>query len=88
MSSGTAGKQIAGELGELYVFGELLKRGAVSYIPLVDTGLDALVRTSEGTVIEIQVKSAGSDGGKSGRWFQIGHVEPFRRSSLSMSGGA
>ena len=59
MSSGTVGKQIAGERGELYVFGELLKRGAISYVPLVDDGVDALVRTSEGTVIEIQVKAAG-----------------------------
>ena len=76
MSSGTFGIQIAGERGELYVFGELLKRGAVSYVPLVDEGVDALVRTPEGAVIEIQVKSAGSDGGKSGRWFQMGQIKP------------
>ncbi len=76
MTSSTAGQQIAGERGELFVFGELLKRGAISYVPLVDEGVDALVRTRDGAVIEIQVKSAVSDGGKSGRWFQIGHVEP------------
>lgn len=76
MSSGTVGRQIAGELGELYVFSELLKCGAVSYLPLVDDGIDAIVRTSEGAAIEIQVKSAGSDGGKSRRWFQIDHIDP------------
>ncbi|MCH7735986.1 MAG: hypothetical protein IH872_01150 [Chloroflexi bacterium] len=76
MSSGTVDKQIAGERGELYVFGELLKRGAVSYVPLVDEGVDALVRTAEGAVIEIQVKAAGSTGGKYPRWFQMGHVIP------------
>ncbi|MDA1128977.1 MAG: hypothetical protein O2913_09795 [Chloroflexi bacterium] len=76
MSSGTVDKQLAGERGELYVFGELLKRGAVSYVPLVDEGVDALVRTAEGSVIEIQVKAAGSAGGKYPRWFQMGHFEP------------
>ena len=76
MSSGTENRQIAGERGELYVFGELLKLGAVSYVPLVDEGVDALVRTAAGAVIEIQVKSAGSAGGKYPRWFQLGHIEP------------
>ena len=75
MSSGTVDKQIAGQRGELYVFGELLKRGAVSYVPLVDEGVDALVRTAGGAVIEIQVKAAGSAGGKYPRWFQMGHIE-------------
>lgn len=76
VSSGTVDKQIAGERGELYVFGELLKRGATSYIPLVDQGIDALVQTSDGSVIEIQVKAAGSAGGKYSRWFQMGHLTP------------
>lgn len=76
MSSSTVDKQLAGERGELYVFGELLKRGAISYVPLVDEGVDALVRTAAGAVIEIQVKAAGSAGGRYPRWFQMGHLEP------------
>ena len=76
MSSGTLDRQIGGERGELYVFSELLKRGAVSYVPLVDEGVDALVRTASGAVVEIQVKAAGSAGGKDPRWFQMGQVIP------------
>lgn len=69
-------KQIAGERGELYVFGELLKRGMVPYVPLVDEGLDALMRTPAGRVIELQIKAAGSAGGKYPRWFQMPAIEP------------
>ena len=76
MSNYTVDKRLAGERGEMYVFGELLKRGADLYVPLVDKGVDALVRTAEGTVIEIQVKSAGSAGGKDPRWFKLDHLEP------------
>ena len=76
MSSGTVDKRLAGERGELYVFGELLKRGVISYVPLVKEGVDALVRTAAGAVIEIQVQAAGSAGGKYPRWFQMGHLEP------------
>ena len=76
MSSRTVDKQLAGERGELYVFGELQKRGMVSYVPLVKEGVDALVRTATGAVIEIQVQATGSAGGKYPRWFQMGHLEP------------
>ena len=69
-------KQIAGERAELYVFGELLKRGMVPYVPLVDQGLDALVRTPAGRVIELQIKAAGSAGGKYPRWFAMPPIEP------------
>ena len=69
-------KQIAGERGELYVFGELLKRGMVPYVPLVDEGLDALMRTPAGRVIELQIKAAGSAGGKYPRWFAMPQIEP------------
>ncbi len=69
-------KQIGGERGELYVFGELLRRGMVPYVPLVDQGLDALVRTPAGRVIELQIKAAGSAGGKYPRWFAMPPIEP------------
>ncbi len=48
----------AGKIAQLYVFNELLKRDAAVYIPLVDEGVDALVRTTAGRTIEIQVKSS------------------------------
>ena len=69
-------KQIGGERGELHVFGELLRRGMVPYRPLVDEGLDALVRTAAGQVVELQIKAAGSAGGKYPRWFGMPAIEP------------
>ena len=68
--------QMAGEIGELYVFRELLKRGIEVYKPLVDEGLDALLRLPSGDVLELQIKSAGGAGGKDPRWFQMPSFTP------------
>lgn len=68
--------QMAGEIGELYVFKELLKRGIEVYKPLVDEGLDALLRLPSGDVLELQIKSAGGAGGKDPRWFQMPSFTP------------
>ncbi|MDP6451653.1 MAG: hypothetical protein QF773_12620, partial [Lentisphaeria bacterium] len=63
--------QAAGEIGELYVFQELLRLGVSVYVPLVDEGVDALARTPGGQTMELQIKSAGGAGGKHPRWFQM-----------------
>ena len=68
--------QAAGKVAELYVFNELLKRGAAVYLPLVDEGVDAVVRTPTGHTIDLQIKSSGGAGGKYPGWFQISRVEP------------
>ena len=49
--------QHKGKHGELFVFGELLQRGAELYTPLVDVGVDAVVRGQDGTYVELQVKA-------------------------------
>lgn len=76
--AGKVDRQLGGKRAELYVIGELLKRGVVPYVPVVDVGLDALVRTPTGKIVELQVKSAGSAGGEYPRWFQVPSVEPRR----------
>ena len=75
----TGAKLVAGQIGELYVFSELLKQGLEVYKPLVDEGLDALVRLPSGQVIELQIKSAGGAGGKDPRWFQMPAFTPRPR---------
>jgi hypothetical protein len=50
-----------GKAAELFVFGELLNSGADLYVPLVDMGVDAVLRRSDGTYVEIQVKSTEED---------------------------
>jgi len=53
--------QQKGKLAELKVFGELIKRGADLYLPVMDIGTDAILRREEEngtyTYLEIQVKS-------------------------------
>ena len=70
--------QIGGERGELYVFGELLKKGVVPYVPLVDEGYDAMVCTPDGQVLKLQVKAAGSAGAKHPKWFQMSQIKASR----------
>ena len=49
--------QQTGKLAEFLVFGELVRNGADLYLPVIDTGIDAIVRQKDGTYKEIQVKS-------------------------------
>ncbi|MBA7689226.1 hypothetical protein ES703_97730 [subsurface metagenome] len=49
--------QQKGKRAEFLVFGELIKRGADLYLPVIDTGIDAIVRREDGTHLDIQVKS-------------------------------
>jgi hypothetical protein len=47
-----------GKVGELYVFGKLIEKGAMPFLPIADTrGVDAVVRKKDGTYVEIQVKA-------------------------------
>ncbi len=49
--------QQKGKLAEFLVFGKLIERGADLYLPVVDTGIDAIVGRKDGTYLDIQVKS-------------------------------
>ncbi len=49
--------QHTGKRAEFLVFGKLVRRGADLYLPVIDTGIDAIVRQKDGTYIEMQVKS-------------------------------
>ncbi len=50
-----------GKMAELAVFSQLLERGVVPYVPLVDIkGIDAIIRRDDGRLLEIQIKSTYS----------------------------
>jgi len=49
--------QQKGKLAEFLVFGKLIKEGVDLYLPVIDTGIDAIVRQKNGTHLDIQVKS-------------------------------
>lgn len=53
--------QQKGKGAEFLVFGELIRRGVDLYIPIVDIGIDALVRRNNGTFSEIQIKSTEAE---------------------------
>jgi hypothetical protein len=53
--------QQKGKRAELLVFGELLKKGADLYLPIIDIGIDAIVRRKDGTFSEIQIKSTEAE---------------------------
>ena len=51
-----------GKIAEYAVFGELLKRGAIPYVPLVDVeGIDAIIPKGKGKCIELQIKSTHTE---------------------------
>ena len=45
-----------GKRAEFLVFGELIRRNADVYLPIIDIGIDAIVRQLDGTHLDIQVK--------------------------------
>ena len=49
-----------GKSAELLVFSELVKGGADLYLPVIDIGIDAIIR-KDGKYLEIQVKSTEED---------------------------
>ncbi len=59
--------QQKGKLAEFLVFGKLIERGADLYLPVVDTGIDAIVRRKDGIYLEIQVKSTEAE--EQAGWF-------------------
>ena len=49
--------QQIGKRAEYLVFSELIKGRAEIYVPLIDTGIDAIIRREDGKHLDIQVKS-------------------------------
>ena len=66
--------QQKGKRAEFLVFGELLRRGADLYLPVVDTGIDAISRLKTGTYLEIQVKSTEAE--NLAGYFNVDDLEP------------
>ncbi|MCL0048738.1 hypothetical protein M1N13_00290 [Dehalococcoidia bacterium] len=53
--------QQKGKSVEFLVFAELIRRGADLYLPVIDSGIDAIIRRKDGTYLQIQVKSTEED---------------------------
>jgi hypothetical protein len=68
------GSQQKGKRGEFFVFGELIKRGFDLYLPVIDVGIDAVVRLKNRTYIEIQVKTTQAK--EQAGYFNVYDLEP------------
>lgn len=49
--------QVTGAVGENIVIGEFLKRKFDVYLPVVDRGIDCIIRSEAGNYYEIQIKT-------------------------------
>ena len=63
-------RQLTGKMGEFRVFVKLLEQGLVPYVPLVDEGIDCLLRNG----IKIQIKTVKTQ--RDPRWFQVTNLVP------------
>lgn len=70
--------QQKGKRGEFIVFGELIKKRFDLYLPVIDVGIDAIVRLKNGTYREIQVKTTQAE--EQAGYFNVYDLKP--RNSL------
>lgn len=68
--------QQKGKRAELFVFGELIRRDFDLYLPVIDVGIDAIIRLGTGTYRELQVKSTQAE--NQAGYFNIDDLKPHR----------
>lgn len=56
------GTSVKGKIGENIVIGELLKRGLEVYLPVVDAGVDCVIRGNSGKFYTVQIKTRATEG--------------------------
>jgi len=78
-SSGSSSTQ-KGKRAEFLVFGELIKRGANLYLPVIDKGIDAIILKQDGTYLQIQVKSTEAE--EQAGWFNVEELELYKGKNL------
>jgi len=72
--------QQKGKQAEFLVFGELIRRRADLYLPVIDTGIDAIIPKKDGTYLQIQVKS--TEASEQAGWFNIWDLELYKGKNL------
>jgi len=72
--------QQMGKRAEFLAFGELVKRGADIYLPVMDIGIDAVIRKKDSTYLQIQVKSTKAPG--MAGWFNVYDLDQYEGKGL------
>ena len=62
-----------GKKAEFLVFAELIGRGADLYLPVIDTGIDAIILKKDGTHLKIQMKATQAD--DQAGYFNVGDID-------------
>jgi len=61
---------LSGKAGELKVFLKLLEHGLIPYVPLLDEGIDCILKNGK----KIQIKTVRTK--RDPLWFQVSNIEP------------
>jgi len=72
--------QQKGKRAEFLVFGELVKRKADLYLPVIDIGIDAIIKKKDSTYLQIQVKS--TEASEQAGWFNVWDLELYEGKGL------
>lgn len=72
--------QQKGKQAEFLVFGELIRRGTDLYLPVIDIGIDAIIRKMDGTYLQVQVKS--TEASEQAGWFNVWDLEQYEGRKL------
>ena len=66
---------VKGAIGEIKVIGEFLRQGFDVYRPIVDRGIDAIIRSEAGQFFEIQIKTRHTAKKTGKYWFEVRHLK-------------
>jgi len=69
------GSSVKGKIGENIIIGEFLKWGFEVYLPVVDRGIDCVIRGSSGKFYTIQIKTRATEG-KGRNYFYVHNFQP------------
>ena len=72
--------QQKGKRAEFLVFGKLIEKGADLYLPVIDIGIDAIIKKKDNTLLQIQVKS--TEASKQAGCFNVCELELYEGKEL------
>ena len=75
MVAALAETSVTGKIGENVVIGEFLKRGLEVYLPVVDRGIDCVIRGRSGKFYKVQIKTRATKR-RGGNYFYVRNFQP------------
>jgi len=66
---------VTGKIGENVIIGEFLKRDLEVYLPVVDRGIDCVIKGSSGRFYAVQIKTLATER-RGGNYFYVNNFQP------------